>query len=116
MIFIARYLLSELVASYSFSRQVKWTILGVLKTDTSLVGGETLLAWWDRWRQRWQEDKQKGADTLFALVAWEIWKERNVRCFQSAPSTISQLLSTIKLIVDFWIEAGAWNLGCLIRK
>ncbi|KAG0518888.1 hypothetical protein BDA96_09G215700 [Sorghum bicolor] len=92
-----------IVASCSFSRQIWWTILAVLGADASQVGDGTLVAWWDKWQQRWHGDKQRGADTLFALVAWKIWKERN-------------LLSTIKHIVDLWIDAGARNLDCLIRE
>jgi hypothetical protein len=98
------------VASCSFSRQVGWTILSILGADASLVGDETLLAWWDRWRLRWHGERQKGADTLFALVAWEIWKERNARCFRNASSNISELLNTIRLNADLWIEGGARHL------
>jgi hypothetical protein len=108
--------IDHIIASCSFSRQVWWTTLAVLGVDASQVGGDSLLVWWDQWRRRWHGDKRKGADTLFALVAWEIWKERNARCFQSAPSTTSQLLSTIKHTADQWIEAGACKLGCLVRE
>ena len=61
--------IDHIVASCSFSRQVWWTILSVLGVDASLVGDETLMAWWDHWRLRWHGERQKGADTLFALVA-----------------------------------------------
>jgi hypothetical protein len=74
-----------------------------------------MLDWWDRWRLRWNGDKRKGANTLFALVAWQIWKERNARCFGNDAATTSQLLSTIKHTADQWLEAGARKLSCLIR-
>ena len=108
--------IDHIVASCSYSRQVWWTMLAVLGADASQVGSTSLLAWWDQWRRRWHGDKQKGADTLFALAAWEIWKEQNARCFRSASSTCSQLLSTIKHTADLWIEAGVRNLSCLIRE
>jgi hypothetical protein len=56
------------------------------------------------------------ADTLFALVAWELWKERNARCFRNATSTVGQVLSTIKQAANQWIDTGACKLGCLVRE
>jgi hypothetical protein len=42
------------------------------------------------------DDKRRGADSLFALVAWELWKERNKRCFRDGSSSVQQLLGHIK--------------------
>jgi hypothetical protein len=42
------------------------------------------------------DDKRRGADSLFALVAWELWKERNRRCFRDGSSSVQQLLDHIK--------------------
>lgn len=67
--------IDHIVASCSFSRQVWWTVVVALKVNASQIGDETLLAWWDRWWRRWHGERQRGAETLFALVAWEIWKE-----------------------------------------
>jgi hypothetical protein len=64
------------------------------------VGG-FIANWWERWRQRWRREKKKGADTLFALVAWKLWKERNARLFQNETATSVQLLATIKQIATF---------------
>jgi hypothetical protein len=76
----------------------------------------TLVDWWDRWRDRWHGKKKKGADSLFAVVAWEIWKERNARCFRNEATTVHQLLRTIKHTTVEWIEAGARKLSCLVRE
>jgi hypothetical protein len=65
--------------------------------------------------KRWHRGKRKGADTLFALVAWELWKERNTRLFWNEVATSVQL-ATIKQIADLWIEAGARHLGELVRE
>jgi hypothetical protein len=54
-----------------------WHILVALGADASQVGRDSMLSWWNAWRARWLGDKRKGADSLFVLVAWELWKERN---------------------------------------
>lgn len=38
---------------------------------------------------------EKGADSIFLLVAWELWKEQNARCFRGANTQVPQLLATI---------------------
>jgi hypothetical protein len=35
---------------------------------------------------------------------------------QGLPATVGQLESAIKISGDLWIEAGAQNLGCLVRE
>jgi hypothetical protein len=56
---------------------------------------------------------KKGADTLFALVCWMVWKERNARCFREAAATVQELLSVIRAEAEQWIRAGASRLGDL---
>jgi hypothetical protein len=108
--------IDHIIASCSFSKQVRWNILARLGANATLIGGESILAWWESWRLRWNGDKRKGADSLFTLVAWELWKERNARCFHKAVSTIPQVLLVIQNIANQWIEAVAFNLGCLVRE
>ena len=42
---------------------------------------ESVYAWWRRLRSTWNQQHNKGLDSLFGLVSREIWKERNARCF-----------------------------------
>jgi hypothetical protein len=102
--------IDHIIASCSFSKQVWWNILARLGANAALIGGESILAWWESWRLCWNGDKRKGADSLFTLVAWELWKERK------AVSTIPQVLLVIQNIANQWIEAAASNLGCLVRE
>jgi len=44
------------------------------------------------------------------------WKERNGRCVRQAPSTVMQILTHIKHLVDQWIDDGAPKLGCLVHE
>jgi hypothetical protein len=54
-------------------------------------------------------------DSLFTLVCWTIWKERNTRCFREATSSVNEVLQLIKAESDWWIEAGARGLEALAR-
>lgn len=73
-------------------------------------------AWWNTWRRRWNSDKQRGADSLFTLVAWELWKQRNTRCFRHTTSIVPQVLAVIKHVGSLWIDSGACKLGCLVSE
>lgn len=108
--------IDHIIAECSFAKQVWWNILTYLGADASLVGRSNIIDWWEAWRSHWHGQKRKGADTLFALVAWELWKERNARLFRDTASPVSQVLSVIKHTTDLWIEAGACNLSCIIRE
>jgi len=79
-------------------------MLVALGADASQVGRDTLLSWWNSWRTHWTGDKRRGADSLFVLVACELWKEINGRCFYNASWHLHG------------INAGATKLGCLLRE
>ena len=80
-----------------------------------LQGQHLSLAWWRRIKSLANGQRRKGLDTLFALVSWQVWKERNARCFRDASATIVELLQLIKMEADRWIEAGAAGLAELAR-
>jgi predicted negative regulator of RcsB-dependent stress response len=52
----------------------------------------------------WTSTNKRGADTVFALVAWELWKERNARCFRGAATQLHQLLAVIKHKAEQWVH------------
>jgi hypothetical protein len=56
----------------------------------------TLQERWEQLRLLWTNEIMKGFDMLFAAVAWEVWKERNVRLFRGACLQRDQLLLKIK--------------------
>ena len=60
-------------------------------------------------------ERRSGLDSLFGLVSWQIWKERNARCFREASATVIEILQLIKAEADRWIEAGAGGLAALAR-
>jgi hypothetical protein len=78
------------------------------------VAERFVLRWWKRLRAAWHGKAKKGFDSLFALVSWQIWKERNTRCFRDASSTVPELLLIIRAEAEQWARAGAKNLECLM--
>jgi hypothetical protein len=57
--------------------------------------------------------RRKGAASLFMLVAWHIWKERNARVFERRAAATSVMFDRIKSETELWIAAGARKLGRL---
>ena len=74
-----------------------------------------MLSWWRRLRSVFNGDRRNGMDSLFALVSWHLWKERNARCFRESTSTVDDLLHIIKAEADHWIQAGADGLRALAQ-
>jgi len=60
----------------------------------------TTIGWWRRLRPLFRGDQRAGLDSLFALISWEVWKERNARCFRDSAATTNELLQIIKAQAD----------------
>jgi len=76
----------------------------------------TTLSWWRRLRKLAEGTQWKRLDSLFALVSWQIWKERNARCFRDATAPVAELLQLNKMEADRWIDAGALGLRVLADR
>ncbi|RLN23390.1 hypothetical protein C2845_PM07G26090 [Panicum miliaceum] len=72
--------------------------------------------WWARLRAFLPPTKRKGFDSLFSLIAWELWKERNARVFHNAAAPVPQLVQTIRHFGEQWVLAGVKKLGCLFSE
>lgn len=68
---------------------------------------------WRRWRRGIPAQQRRGFDSLFVLVIWLTWKERNTRIFQATLSTVGALFSRCKEEALLWTLAGAKKLGHL---
>jgi hypothetical protein len=53
---------------------------------------------------------------LFALISWELWKERNARCFRGAATQLNAVKDQIKRQAELWIMAGNKHLGSLVQR
>lgn len=105
--------IDHILATCSFTRELWHLILQAIGRQLP-VGHPTTAAWWRRLRRSENGEQRKGLDTLFALVSWQVWKERNARLFREESATHSELLETIKAEADRWIAAGAKGLAALI--
>ena len=69
--------------------------------------------WWTTSRKRLPKVLRRGFDSLFFLVGWNLWKERNGRTFDRAGRQPQQLAQVIVEEASLWIAAGYRPLGAL---
>jgi hypothetical protein len=70
--------------------------------------------WWLLTRKQIPKPVRRGFDSLFFLVGWMIWKERNERTFQGIATTTTQLAVLIQQEFDAWSMAGYKHLSSLL--
>jgi hypothetical protein len=87
--------IDHIVATCPYAREV-WSLIHQALGRQIPQAAQTVISWWRKLRSSWQGDQRRGVDSLFALVSWQLWKERNSRCFRDAATTPSELLSVIK--------------------
>jgi hypothetical protein len=103
---IVLYLFQFFRQSCSSSKQVWWNVLSTFGQPQGLPNFDTIFDWWTAWRSMWTGTNRHGADSVFTLVAWELWKERNARCFRGATTQLPQLHD----------QAWGWTMGVGRRK
>ena len=98
-----------------YSREVWHFILDRLHlTDVIPVQEKDVLAWWLRNRKLLQKHVWKGFDSLFFLIGWKLWKERNARTFGGEPTPPGNLACLIQEEADEWCRAGFKHLLSLL--
>ena len=61
-------------------------------------------------------DQRKAIASLFMLMSWEIWKERNARVFCNTAATTMMLVAKIKEEAHLWAIAGATHLSIVMPR
>jgi hypothetical protein len=105
--------IDHIIATCSYSREVWFLVLQAIGCNVP-PAAPTTLKWWRRVRANFNGDRRKGIDTLFALVSWQLWKERNARCFRGATTSTGDTMQIIKSEGERWVQAGAEGLRALI--
>ena len=96
---------------------ITYSIFATLGVNLSLPRiACSIMERWLEFRALLPGNLQKGFDTLFALVCWRIWKERNGRIFRAQVSTLPQMLISIESEAELWVLAGAKRLGRLFSE
>jgi hypothetical protein len=68
---------------------------------------ESMAATWQSMMERCHPPDRKGIASLFILVCWGIWNERNARIFRGKTSTLRSVISWIRDEVREWSFANA---------
>jgi hypothetical protein len=108
--------LDHIVVTCSYAKQIWWGIRAALNETGTLQQCDNVLDWWEAWRSLWGGEYRQGANSIFVLVAWELWKERNARLFRGSATQPPQLLASIKHHAELWVQAGAKALGRLLQR
>jgi hypothetical protein len=98
-----------------YSKEV-WNILlsKLHLQDVVLVQEEKVLEWWLRSRKLVDKQVRKGFDSLFFLVRWTLWKERNARTFNGTSTAPASLALKIQEEANEWCLAGYKQLLSLL--
>jgi hypothetical protein len=106
--------MDHIILGCIFSKEV-WSscLRGFRLQDLVLVREGDIMLWWTDPRRRLPKPIRRGFDSLFFLVGWTLWKERNARTFNGSPRSVPWLLEVIEEDISMWIAAGYWHLGAL---
>ena len=109
--------MDHLLLYCSYSKEVWWQAFQSLNLDVAIPNSSTSwVEWWLLSRQTIAANRKALFDSVYLLIAWNLWKERNSRFFSRSPSSVTQLLMRIKDEASEWIAAdfcslsGAWGM------
>jgi hypothetical protein len=106
--------MDHIILGYVFSREVWASCMRRFRPqDQVLVQESDIMQWWTDSRRCLPKSIRRGFDSLFFLVGWTLWKERNARTFNGTPRSVAQLLQVIEDEITMWTTAGCRHLGAL---
>jgi hypothetical protein len=107
-------MVDHILVSCSWAKEVWWSSCSWAGCVCSMTVTQTLQEWWEQLVLAQPARRRTGTSTLFVLICWHLWKERNSRVFERASATPLVLLGRIEEDVDLWVAAGARELGRLV--
>jgi hypothetical protein len=84
--------------------------------DTITVVEEPVMQWWLWVRKLITKALRRGFASLFFLIDWMLWKERNARTFDAIASPTPLVASRIHGEADSWCLAGFRHLAFLLAS
>lgn len=103
----------HLLVTCLVAKEVYFLIFSWAQCSCSFGVQASLHAWWEHLVTTQTARRRPGAFTLFMVVAWHLWKERNARLFDQRSATTQVIIDRIKLEASLWVTAGARDLGRL---
>lgn len=98
-----------------FSREVWHIWINKLHLqDVIAVREEKVMQWWLESRKLVPKSVGRGFDSLFFVVGWMLWKERNARTFGRDASTVVQLAMAIQEEIESSCMDGYKHLRLLM--
>jgi hypothetical protein len=99
--------IDHLTISCVYSKEVWFRLLRAAGFQYLVPSGlPSIIDWWLLLRKRVHKSQRKGFDSLFALVTWSLWLERNARVFNSMSLRADQLAGRIHAEGLQWSSAG----------
>jgi hypothetical protein len=95
------------------TRDVCWNVFTWARCACNLGNDDELRECWEHLVAMQQPRTRKGASTLFMIVAWHLWKDRNLRLFEQRTAITSVIIDRIKPEANLWVVAGARKIGRL---
>lgn len=112
-----RWTISYLAVCSAETSNVWAGCLRWLRLDAMVhVQEENTMQWWSTVRKLIPKMLRRGFDSIFLLVGWLLWKERNARTFNRVASTTMKQLKLIEDEVTMWIAAGNRHLAFLEQR
>jgi len=99
----AQETIDHIVVSCPYTREV-WSLIYQAFGRVLLSATQSIIKWWRRVHADWNGSRRSGIDSLFALISWEVWKQRNARCFTDAVVTPADLLLIIRAEAERWAQ------------
>jgi hypothetical protein len=106
--------MNHILLGCPFSREVWEAWLRKLHLQyIVVVQDEPAIPWWLRSRKALPKQLRSGFDSLFFLIGWSIWKERNAKTFDGVSTLAARLEVSIQEEADAWCMAGYKHLGAV---
>jgi hypothetical protein len=104
--------IDHLTISCVFSKEVWFGLLRVAGFQyLTSTDAPSIVDWWLPSRKRVHKTQHKGFDSLFVLVVWSLWLERNARVFNGKALLAGQLANDIRDEGRRWVASGFSDLG-----
>jgi hypothetical protein len=99
--------MDHILLGCSFSRELwdSW-VRKLHLQDYIVVRRGKAFEWWMHSRKMIPRPTRRGFDSLFFLIGWLLWKERNARTFNGVASLVAQLGTLIQEEFNAWCMAG----------